>query len=73
MRNVDVLLSVGLPLTRFGAEKQDFIDYLSKKKEVGFHFEKEKYAARIARVSVQKDSLNFKAVQTIFYEILSDC
>ena len=52
MRNADVLLSVGLPLTRFGAEKQDFIDYLSKKKEVAFRFEKEKYTARIARVSV---------------------
>ena len=52
MRNADVLLSVGLPLTRFGAEKQDFIDYLSKKKEVSFLFEKEKYMARIARVSV---------------------
>ena len=52
MRNADVLLSVGLPLTRFGAEKQDFIDYLSKKKEVAFRFEKERYAARIARVSV---------------------
>ncbi len=38
MRNADVLLSVGLPLTRFGAEKQDFIDYLSKKKEVGFGY-----------------------------------
>lgn len=52
MKDADVLLSVGLPLTRFGAEKQDFIDYLSKKKEVSFLFEKKKYMARIARVSV---------------------
>ena len=43
MRNTDILLSVGLPLTRFGAEKQDFIDYLSKNKEVSYFFEKEKY------------------------------
>ena len=52
MRNADVLLSVGLPLTRFGAEKQDFIDYLSKEKEVTFCFENEQYRIKIARVSV---------------------
>lgn len=52
MRNSNVLLSVGLPLTRFGAEKQDFIDYLKREKEVSFCFEKEKYHIRIARVSV---------------------
>ena len=34
MKNTDVLLSVGLPLTRFGAEKNDFIKYLSKEKEI---------------------------------------
>lgn len=52
MRNTNVLLSVGLPLTRFGAEKQDFINYLARKKEVSFQFEKEKYHINIARVSV---------------------
>lgn len=52
MRNTNVLLSVGLPLTRFGAEKQDFIDYLARKREVSFQFEKEKYHINIARVSV---------------------
>ena len=34
--NVDIFLSVGLPLTRFGAEKENFIKYLSRKKEVVF-------------------------------------
>lgn len=29
--SADVFLSVGLPLTRFGAEKDNFIKYLSKK------------------------------------------
>ncbi len=52
MRNSNVLLSVGLPLTRFGAEKQDFIKYIARDKEVSFRFEKEKYNIRIARVSV---------------------
>lgn len=40
IRNTKVLLSVGLPLTRFGAEKPDFIKYLLKNKEVTFVFEK---------------------------------
>ena len=52
MRNSNILLSVGLPLTRFGAEKQDFIKYLARNKDVLFRFEKEKYHIRIARVSV---------------------
>ena len=52
MRNSNILLSVGLPLTRFGAEKQDFIKYLARNKDVIFRFEKEKYHIRIARVSV---------------------
>ena len=32
-RTAHVLLAVGLPLTRFGDEKKDFISYLSKAKE----------------------------------------
>ena len=52
MRNANVLLSVGLPLTRFGAEKQDFISYLARNKEVAFRFEKQQYQMKIARVSV---------------------
>ena len=52
MRNANVLLAVGLPLTRFGAEKQDFIDYLMKNKQVIFRFEKQTYHINIVRVSV---------------------
>lgn len=52
MRSANILLSVGLPLTRFGAEKKEFINYLSKKKEVTFDFDKEQYSVKIARVSV---------------------
>lgn len=52
MRNANILLSVGLPLTRFGAEKQDFIDYLSRNKEVTFRFDNEQYRINLARVSV---------------------
>lgn len=52
MRNANILLSVGLPLTRFGAEKKEFIDYLSRQKELSFRFGQEPYRVNIARVSV---------------------
>lgn len=52
IHNADVFLSVGLPLTRFGAEKEDFIKYLSRKKEVAFKFEQQTYRINIVKVSV---------------------
>lgn len=52
MRSADVFLSVGLPLTRFGAEKQDFIHYLSKNKELVFKYEKREYRIQLKRVAV---------------------
>ena len=39
-------------MTRFGDEKKDFVSYLSKKKEVVFTFEKEKYHIFIENVCV---------------------
>ena len=45
-------MAVGLPLTRFGDEKKDFISYLSKAKEVSFIFEKERYHISIENVCV---------------------
>lgn len=50
--NADVFLSVGLPLTRFGAEKEAFIWYLTKNKAIDFKFEGKKYHINIERVSV---------------------
>ncbi len=41
--NSKVFLAVGLPLTRFGSEKADFIKYLTKKKEVTFKYENVEY------------------------------
>lgn len=52
MRNANILLSVGLPLTQFGAEKQGFIDYLSHNRDIAFKFDKKKYNVHISRVSV---------------------
>ena len=52
IHHADILLAVGLPLTRFGAEKQDFLAYLSKNKQVVYEFGGEQYQINIRRVSV---------------------
>ncbi len=52
MRSANIFLAVGLPLTRFGAEKQDFIDYLSKNKEITFIYEERTYHIRLDKVAV---------------------
>ena len=50
--SADIFLSVGLPLTRFGAEKEKFIKYHSRQKEIVFKFEKQTYRVNIVKVSV---------------------
>ena len=52
IQKAKVLLAVGLPITRFGEEKDDFIKYLSQNKEVTFKYEKRQYQIVIERVSV---------------------
>ena len=52
VRNADVFLSVGLPLSKYGAEKQEFINYLSKNKEVTFKYEGKNYKVNIVKVAV---------------------
>ncbi|SCP99694.1 ParM/StbA family protein, partial [Anaerobium acetethylicum] len=51
-RSANVYLAVGLPLTRFGAEKHEFIDYLSKQEAVHFKYEQKTYDIKIVKVSV---------------------
>ena len=48
----DVVLAVGLPLTRFSAERKAFIDYLSKRERIVFSFEQKLYKIHIMSVSV---------------------
>ena len=48
----DVVLAVGLPLTRFSAERRAFIEYLSKNEDVAFTFEQKLYKIHIVGVSV---------------------
>ncbi len=52
MQEGNMLLAAGLPLTRFGAEKQEFIRYLSRNREIRFRFEQEEYQVHLVRVSV---------------------
>lgn len=50
--NAKIVLAVGLPLTRFGAEKADFIKYLNRNKQLTFVFENITYHVLIERVVV---------------------
>lgn len=52
LREAKLLLAVGLPIGRFGSEKRDFINYLSKNRMVKFRFEKRQYTVLIERVMV---------------------
>lgn len=51
-RDAHVLWAVGLPLTRFGEEKDEFIQYLMRNKEVTFKYNKIKYHIVIEKISV---------------------
>lgn len=65
-RSADVYLAVGLPLTRFGAEKQEFIDYLSKQEAVHFKYEQECYDIKVSKVSVFPQCYS-AVVEKIYY------
>lgn len=52
LQSANVYLAVGLPLTRFGAEKKEFMEYLQRKREVEFKYEQRTYRVRIEKVSV---------------------
>ena len=47
IKEADIALAVGLPLTRFSAERKPFIEYLSKNEFVAFTFENDLYRAHI--------------------------
>lgn len=47
-----VFLAVGLPLTRFGSEKADFIKYLTANKEVSYVFENIAYHIEVENATV---------------------
>lgn len=51
-REGNIYLAAGLPISRFGDEKKDFIEYLFKHKEVSFRFEEDYFNIRIVHVAV---------------------
>lgn len=50
--NAEIIIAAGLPLTRFGEEKESFIHYLSKNEELDFTYEDVPYHIKIKKVAV---------------------
>jgi len=48
----NVVLAVGLPASRYGDEKNAFVEYLSKNQDVSFSFEQKPYKIKIVTVAV---------------------
>ena len=42
--SADIRLGVGLPLTRMGAEKQDYLDYMLRSRRLNFKYEGRSYS-----------------------------
>lgn len=51
-REANIYLAAGLPISRFSDEKKEFIDYLSKNKEISYRFEDDFFNIRIMHVAV---------------------
>lgn len=52
MTTADVILSVGLPITKFAKEKTEFISYLTRYRQLYFKYEKESFQVNIIKVVV---------------------
>lgn len=52
LHEAKVVLSTGLPVTRYGSEKKEFLNYLSKNTDIRFQFEKEDYKIKLEKVAV---------------------
>lgn len=50
--SADIRLGVGLPLTRMGAEKQDYLDYMLRSRRLNFKYEGRSYSVYIVSVDV---------------------
>lgn len=51
-REANIYLAAGLPISRFSDEKKEFIEYLSKNKEISYRFEDDFFHIRIMHVAV---------------------
>lgn len=47
-----IVIGAGLPATRYGAEKKEFAEYLSRNKDVTFKFEGEEYKIKLEKVAL---------------------
>ena len=63
-----VVMGVGLPLTRFGAEKIEFVDYLSRQKEIHFKFEGEHFNIRLEKVLIYPQCYSAIMNPTVRYQ-----
>ncbi len=52
MTKADIHLGVGAPLTRMGAEKQSYLDYYNRIKELSFKYEDVSYNVKLLSVNV---------------------
>ena len=52
LQEANVMLAVGLPPTRYGAEKQSFVEYLKNPEEISFLYEQKPYHMTVAGVMV---------------------
>ena len=52
MSEAKVILAAGLPATRYGAEKKEFIEYLSRNTDIRFKFEQKEYKIQLEKVAV---------------------
>ena len=50
--SADIRLGVGLPLTRMGAEKQDYLDYMLRSRRLNFKYEGKSYSVYLLSVDV---------------------
>lgn len=50
--SADIRLGVGLPLTRMGAEKQDYLDYMLRSRRLNFKYEGKGYSVYLLSVDV---------------------
>ena len=63
IRNGNILLAVGLPLTWVSEQKQSFADYLSKSRMIDFTFNGRKHAITIAGVDVYPQGFSAVALR----------
>lgn len=68
IKEANVYLAVGLPLTRFGEERADYVSYLSKNKELHFKYSEEEYHIRLLKVFVYPQCYSAVVNRIQYYE-----